>query len=78
MSARKTRDMKVRTPQAKSGVKADFLVELSGCRTCLRRLAELAKALPEGDEFHDARDRVGTILNRVVQLEEQALRWGAR
>jgi hypothetical protein len=78
MSGKKTRDMQVRRPGVRRpGALADFILELANARGCLRRLAEAARGLPEGEDYHDARDQVGTMLNRVVTLEERAARWGA-
>jgi hypothetical protein len=74
---KKTRDMKVRPVPTRAGVKADFLLELSACRACLRRLAEVARTLPEGDQYYDAKDSVNTMLNRLLALEDRALQWGA-
>lgn len=63
----------MRTPGAPG--QAAFLLELASCRSGLRRLANAARGLPEGDDYHDARDMIGVILNRIAILEERALRW---
>jgi hypothetical protein len=76
MSGKKTRDMKVRPLGGRPGALADFLLELSRASSCLKRLGEVARALPDGDEFYTARNRVGGMLNELTALEERAANWG--
>jgi len=56
------------------GASADFILQLATCGKCLRELAAAARRLPEGDDYHEVRDQVGTLLNRIVVLEDRAVK----
>lgn len=60
---------------AHTGVLTDFLLEVSSCRACLSRLARVARGLPEGEEYHQIKDAVGVLLNRLAALEETTVKW---
>lgn len=60
------------------GIKADFILEITACRNCLRRLAGVASALPDNDDGHLARNQVAALIVRMQALEEAVLRWIAK
>jgi hypothetical protein len=57
------------------GVKTDFLMEITACSNCLRRLAGVARGLPDNDDGHLARGQVAALMVRMQSLQEAVLAW---